>query len=165
MVTSPSQTQIALSTPVWFCDGSRAWYMKRQMMPAPMNEIAIGRKISDLAAFSALARSASTATASPSAVDRVTTTITHQMLLKIVPRSTERTAIERMNTPTIITPTDPGPRSNRWLVRRPATIPAMHPDHDDDKCDPQQLAGEDVAPMGDVDRLLVLNLPMPKTLL
>ena len=39
--------------------------MKRQMIPAPMNEIAIGRKINDLAAFSARARSASTATARP----------------------------------------------------------------------------------------------------
>src|SRR6478752_3145759 len=65
LLTSPSQTQSALSTPVWFWDTSRAWYMKRQMMPAPMNEIAIGKKISDLAAFSPLERSASTATPSP----------------------------------------------------------------------------------------------------
>ncbi len=66
--------------------------MKRQMMPAPMNEIAIGKKISDLAAFSALARSASTATASPSAVASDVTTMTHQMLLKIVPRIETRMA-------------------------------------------------------------------------
>ena len=54
MVLSPIQTQIAFITPVCCCEGSRAWYMKRQMIPAPMNEIAIGRKINDLAAFSAL---------------------------------------------------------------------------------------------------------------
>ena len=60
--------------------------MKRQMIPAPMNEIAIGRKINDLAVFSAFARSASTATARPSTVASDVTTMTHHTLLKIVPR-------------------------------------------------------------------------------
>src|SRR5918995_7073233 len=95
LLTSPIQVQSALSVPVCTCDGSRAWYMKRQMMPAPMNEIAIGRKINDLAALSALARSASTATASPAAVDADTTTMTHHTLLKMVPRTVERMAQAR----------------------------------------------------------------------
>src|SRR5690349_24695190 len=79
VVLWPTHTQIAFITPVWFCEGSRAWYMKRQMIPAPMNEIAIGRKIRDLAVFSAFARSASTVTARPSAVASDVTTMTHQM--------------------------------------------------------------------------------------
>ena len=127
VLTSPSHTQIALSTPVCGSEMSRAWYMKRQMMPAPMKEIAIGRKINDFAAFSALARSASTATARPIAVASVTTTMTHQMLLKIVPRIVDRTAQERTKKPTRIMPTDPGPRSKRWLVRRPEATPTPMP--------------------------------------
>ena len=57
------------------------WYMKRQMIPAPTNEMAIGRKISDLATFSPFERSASTATASPNDVERAVTTMTHHRLL------------------------------------------------------------------------------------
>ena len=102
--------------------------MKRQMIPAPTNEIAIGRKISDLAMFSPLARSASTATASPSAVDSVVTTMTHQMLLKIVPRIDGRTAMASRKKPTQIG----ADRASAALEasgasRRPATMPAMTP--------------------------------------
>src|SRR5262245_17025114 len=127
VVLSPTQTQTAFITPVCASDGSRAWYMKRQMIPAPMNEIAIGRKMSDLAAFSALARSASTATARPNTVARVTTTTTHQRLLNSVPRSTEKTAHENTNTPIPIAPTEDGPRSKSWPVRRPETNPTTTP--------------------------------------
>ena len=124
---SPIHTQAAFITPVCCCEGSRAWYMKRQMIPAPMNEIAIGRKTNDLAAFSALARSASTAIARPNTVASVVTTMTHQMLLKIVPRIDARIAHDRMKKPARIGPSEPGPRSKGWLVRRPAITPTRMP--------------------------------------
>ena len=127
MVLSPIHTQIAFSTPVWSCDGSRAWYMKRQMIPAPMNEIAMGRKINDLAVFSARARSASTATARPSTVANDVTTMTHHTLLKIVPRIEARIAHDRTKSPARIGPTELGPRSKGWLVRRPANTPTRMP--------------------------------------
>ena len=127
VVLWPIHTQIAFITPVWFCEGSRAWYMKRQMIPAPMNEIAIGRKIKDLAVFSAFARSASTATARPSAVASDVTTMTHQMLFMIVPRIEANTAHDRTKSAARIGPTELGPRSKGWLVRRPASTPMMMP--------------------------------------
>src|SRR5580765_6558651 len=99
VVLWPIHTQIAFITPVCFCDGSRAWYMKRQMIPAPMNEIAMGRKINDLAAFSPRALSASTATARPNTVASEVTTITHHTLLKSVPRIDARTAHDSTKKP------------------------------------------------------------------
>src|SRR5215216_4055141 len=94
-VLSPIHTQVAFINPVCCCEGSRAWYMNRQMIPAPMNEIAIGRKTNDLAAFSARARSASTAIARPNTVASVVTTMTHHTLLKSVPRIDARIAHAR----------------------------------------------------------------------
>src|SRR5215211_3653094 len=119
VLTLPTQTQNALSTPVCDCDTSRAWYTKRQMMPAPMNEIAIGRKINDLAAFSPFARSASTATARPIVVASVTTTTTHHRLLNTMPRIAESTPIAKTKNPTKIRPNDPGPVLYFCFVARP----------------------------------------------
>ena len=127
LLISPSQTQIAFITPVWVSPGGRAMYMKRQMIPAPTNEIAIGRKIRDLATFSPLDRSASTATPRPSAVDREVTTTTHQRLLKIVPRTLASTAQASRKNPRKIGIIDASPRSNFWRVRRPERMPATMP--------------------------------------
>ena len=57
--------------------GLSAW-----MMPAPTNEIAIGRKISVFAKRSSLDRSASTATASPKPVDNVVPRISQMTLFR-----------------------------------------------------------------------------------
>ena len=61
------------------------------MIDAPTSEIAIGMKISDLAARSPRRLSARTATARPRAVDRNVTVTTHQRLLISVPRSAVNT--------------------------------------------------------------------------
>ena len=74
-------------------------YMKRQMIAAPTNEMAIGRKMRDLATFSPLARSARTAMPRPNAVEIVVTTTTHQMLLKMVPRTVDSTAHDMRKKP------------------------------------------------------------------
>ena len=128
--------------------------MKRQMMPAPMNEMAIGRKISDLAAFSAFARSASTATARPSAVASDVTTMTHQTLLKIVPRIEDRTAHERKNSPTTSGPSELGAAIER--LRRAAAGDGTDEDAEREQCqrDEEQLAREDVRPVVEVDGVL-----------
>ena len=94
--------------------------MKRQMMPAPTNEMAIGRKISDLAMFSPLARSASTATARPSDVASNVTTMTHQRLLMIVPRSVPSTTHARKKKPASSEIVEPGVASNGAAHLAPA---------------------------------------------
>ncbi len=127
LLTEPSHTQMAFITPVCVSPGGRAMYMNRQMIPAPTKEMAIGRKISDLAMFSPFDRSASTATPSPRAVDSVVTTMTHQMLLKIVPRTVDSTAQASRKKPIQIGIIDASPRSNFWRVLRPDTMPAMTP--------------------------------------
>ena len=95
---------------------SRACNMKRQMIPAPMNEIAMGRKINDLAAFSAPARSARTATARPSTVASEVTTMTHHTLLKIVPRT-------RRGSSTTGRTVRPGSDRSSWDCARRAARP------------------------------------------
>ena len=155
VVLSPIHTQIAFITPVCCCEGSRAWYMKRQMIPAPMNEIAIGRKISDLAAFSALARSASTATARPNTVASDVTTMTHQMLLKIVPRIEARIGA-RQDEEAGQDRTERAGTALEGLARPPS---GDHADEDAEReqgeGDVEEPAGEDVLPVVEVDRVLV----------
>ena len=70
------------------------------MIDAPTSEMAIGMKISDLAARSPPRLSARTATARPSAVDRNVTVTTHHRLLISVPRRAVNTPKQTSSTPT-----------------------------------------------------------------
>ncbi len=110
------------------CSSSRAAYTKRQMIDAPTSEIAIGMKISDLAARSPPRLSASTATARPSAVDRNVTVTTHQRLLISVPRRAVNTPKQRNRMPTTSGAPVALPSSRARPVRRfivTATTAAM----------------------------------------
>ena len=123
----PSQTQMALRNPVCGFWGGRAMYMKRQMIPAPTNEMAMGRKMRLLATDSPRTPSASTAAASPSAVDSPVTTTTHHRLLMTVPRSVVNTANESTNNPMAIGPIEPGRASIVRPRRRPTAMPIPSP--------------------------------------
>ena len=74
----PSQTRIWLSRPIcWMSPMSALYsYMKRQISPAPTNEIAIGRKIRPLARASTGERSTTTAYSRPRNVAAIGTTST-----------------------------------------------------------------------------------------
>ena len=155
LLSSPSPTQIALSTPVWGLVTFLVTYMNRQMIPAPMNEIAIGRKIIDLAMFSPLARSANTATASPNAVASDVTTRIHHKLLINVPRRVakhgtggEEEAEQHRND---------GARLGG--ERLASSSPSDEADHDrraddGDSNPPQPTAEQPVEPVRGVDELL-----------
>ena len=67
------------------------------MIAAPTMEMAMGMKMSVLAAVSLRDRSASTANASPKTVDRPVTATTHQRLFQITPRSVEKGFREGLN--------------------------------------------------------------------
>src|SRR5687767_15963005 len=97
------------------------------MTPAPTNEMAIGRKISDLAMFSPLARSASTATARPSAVDSNVTVMTHHRLLMIEPRRVPRMMHARKKKPASSEIDEPGVDSYALRTLRPLTTPMVTP--------------------------------------
>ena len=101
--------------------------MSVQITPAPTNEIASGRKISDLATFSPLARSDSTATASPNAVDRIVTTMTHHRLLTIEPRNVPSTRQAAKKKAMSRTMTEPGVASKGRRTTRPLTRPMTRP--------------------------------------
>ena len=104
----PIPTHTVLSTPVCGFETSRARYMKRQITPAPTNEMAIGMKIKDFARDSHLARSASTAIASPAAEAMTVTVKTHHRLLNTVPRNTEKAANATRTAPTAVAPARAG---------------------------------------------------------
>ena len=97
-------------------------YMKRQMIPAPTNEIAIGRKMRLLANDSRLVRSAITAASRPSAVDRNVTATTHHRLFMTVPRRLANTAKLSSRAPPSPIPTVPAEKSARTPRRRPRYI-------------------------------------------
>ena len=73
---------MALSKPICGSAISLTSYMKFQITPAPTMEIAIGKKINDLAIFSKRLRSANTATNKPKTIAREAPKIIHKRLLR-----------------------------------------------------------------------------------
>ena len=149
VLISPIQTQIALSTPVCCC-GDLASLVHEAPDDAGADERDRHRqedqRLGARSRPSPGRRGRRRRGRSPSPARRRRST--HQMLLKIVPRIVDRTAHERTKKPTKIGPNEPGPRSKRWLVRRPATTPASTPTAMRASAIHEQPAGEDVLPVG-----------------
>ena len=123
VLSRPRPTHAAFIRPVWSTLASRGWYMKRQITEAPTSETASGMKMNDLAIFSFFERSASTATASPIAVEANTTVTTHHRLLLIVPRTTVNTAYSVNRMPASSGAMVELPSSTALPVRRRFTEP------------------------------------------
>ena len=155
VLSLPRPTHSALATPVCSLEMSRVWYMKRQMIDAPTSDSAIGMKMIDLAIFSPPRPSASTAIASPRAVEKNVTVTTHHRLLMIVPRMAVKAPKHTNMNPTTSGSTVGLPSSTARPVscfcRNPMAPAITRTRHADQERD----AGEHVRPLRHVPARLV----------